>query len=112
MKQSYFALIVFFAALLLACARSYGVENHERLTWGPIDFLSQGFATAPWVRDPFYPAERPMTLGGVISNELAYINGQWVRPGETIEGYKVKSISTKGVTLVRGGDSLLLTPGE
>ena len=82
--------------------------SEERLSWAPFDFLRQGYRNAPWVKDPFYPQGDVLRLMGIISNDMAYISGQWVHPGEQINGYLVKKISPRGVVLTRNSEIRLL----
>lgn len=79
-----------------------------RLSWGPYEFLKQGLRNAPWVNDPFFPEARAFRLQGLISNEMAFINGQWYRLGDNLDGYILKSIRPEGVTLTKRTEVLLL----
>jgi len=82
-------------------------ENH-RYSWGPQSFLKSGFRSAPWVRDPFFPNQKKFLLKGIISGEMAYINNRWVREGDTLEGYTVKSISPESVALAKQAEFVIL----
>jgi len=100
-------------ALLAALPLFAGAEkgtgtDPDRLSWLPSDYLQKGFRNAPWIHDPFFPDEGEYKLSGVISNEMAFINGRWLRIGESIGGFKVKSISPRGVTLNRRGEVVVL----
>jgi hypothetical protein len=100
-------------AAVLSCGRTLAhvedkAEAAQRLTWAPMAFLRQGFRSAPWVRDPFFPAEEPFKLAGIISQELAFINGKWVREGDEVDGFKVKDIESEKVTLVRRSETIVL----
>jgi len=79
-----------------------------RLSWGPYDFLKQGFRNAPWINDPFFPESRTLKVTGLVSDEMAYINGQWYKVGDKIEGYTIRSIRPEGVTLARANELLHL----
>lgn len=79
-----------------------------RLSWGPYEFLKQGLRNAPWVNDPFFPEARAFRLQGLVSDEMAFINGQWYRLGDNLDGYVVKSIRPEGVTLTKRTEVLLL----
>jgi hypothetical protein len=79
-----------------------------RLSWSPYEYLRQGYRNAPWVKDPFYPEQNGFRLSGVISNEMAFINGKWLRVGDKIDGFEVRSITGKGVTLRRQGELIVL----
>jgi hypothetical protein len=67
-----------------------------------------GFRSAPWIRDPFFPEQRKFNLKGIISSELAYINGKWVQEGDKIEGYIVREIGTRSVALVKHAEIVVL----
>lgn len=82
------------------------------LSWAPLDFLKKGYRSAPWVYDPFYPTAREFRLEGIISSEQAFINGRWIRQGEVVDGYEVKSITAAGVMLKRHAEILILKIGE
>lgn len=84
----------------------------ERLSWAPFDFLKQGYRNAPWVKDPFYPEGDSLRVMGIISNEMAFINGQWLHPGEKVSGYVIKKIGPNGVVLTRNSEILLLKLDE
>ena len=107
-------IVIVLLTLMLVSAGFCRAEGRKpdatnyRLTWAPYGFLEEGFRNAPWVRDPFFPDMNAFRLSGVISNEMAYINGNWYRQGETIEGYAVRDIGAEGVTLARGGSVLIL----
>ena len=100
--------------LLLALSTAQAAEKPKlaMLSWAPLDFLKKGFRSAPWVYDPFYPMAREFRLEGVISSEQAYINGRWLRIGEAVDGYEVKSISPQGVMLKRHAEIVILKIGE
>lgn len=84
----------------------------SRFTWKPGDHFKEGYRNAPWVRDPFFPDTKDFRLAGVISNEYAYINGSWLRVGETIEGYTVRKIAHDEVVLARNAETILLRLSE
>lgn len=84
----------------------------SRLSFSPTDFLKKGFRTAPWVKDPFFPETNELKLTGLISQELAFINGKWLREGDVIEGYIVKSINPGSVTLAKNYETLVLKMQE
>lgn len=98
----------------LAMAESRKPASKElRLTWSPTKFLEEGYRSAPWVKDPFFPELNVFRLSGVISNELAYINGKWYRLGDKISSYFVKQIAADGVVLMdRVGATLTLKMEE
>jgi len=53
----------------------------------------------------------PMTLGGIIWDDetpIAMIDGQDVRPGDTVKGARVKSIGHESVELVYKGERFVL----
>lgn len=79
-----------------------------KLSWAPLEFLQKGYRNAPWVSDLFYPNSRGMMVSGIISDEMALINGKWLKVGDDVDGYKVKSIKPEGVTLSRRSELLLL----
>lgn len=83
-------------------------KNDTRLSWGPYEYLKKGYRNAPWVNDPFYPEGRAFQLMGMISNEMAYINGQWFRLGDTVAGFTIKSIKPEGVTLTKRSEIMLI----
>ena len=95
-------------ALLSASALAIEKSSGPRLSWGPYEFLEKGFRNAPWVSDPFFPEARSFQLQGLVSDEMAYINGQWYRVGEKLEGYTIKSIKPEGVTLMKRTELMLL----
>ena len=80
----------------------------ERLSWTPVEHLKKGYRTAPWFNDPFHPYKSSLALSGIISDQMALINGQWYRVGETVLGYKILSVKASGVQLEKKGDSLTL----
>jgi len=79
-----------------------------RLSWAPYEYLKQGFRNAPWINDPFFPESRTLTVTGLVSDEMAHINGRWFKVGEKIEGYTIKSIRPEGVILSRANELLQL----
>jgi hypothetical protein len=83
------------------------LDSH-RYSWGPSEYLKRGFRTAPWIRDPFYPDQKKFSLKGIISNELAYINGRWVREGDKIDGYMVRSVGANSVALSKQAEMVIL----
>jgi hypothetical protein len=94
--------------MLVGLAAADTAAKGSRLTWGPYEFLEKGFRTAPWVKDPFFPEMNGLKLSGIISNEMAYINGQWFRRGDKVEGYLVREISGTQVTLTKRSEILVL----
>jgi hypothetical protein len=47
--------------------------------------------------------ERQVTLSlSAIINERARINGEWVRVGETVDGYRIESVEENRVVLKKG----------
>lgn len=87
-------------------------DPSHRFSWGPQDFIKGGFRSAPWVRDPFFPEQRKFSLKGIISAELAYVNGRWVREGDRVEGYLVKQITERSVALSKQAEMVLLKLDE
>lgn len=83
-------------------------RKETRLTWGPYAFLEKGLRTAPWVKDPFFPDGNGFKLSGIISNELAFINGKWFRTGDAVDGYTVHHIAPTEVTLTRKTEIVVL----
>lgn len=83
-----------------------------RLTWAPYSFLEKGLRSVPWVKDPFFPEVNGFKLSAVISRELAYINGRWMRVGDELEGYVVREIQPSGVTLTKRTEVLTLKMEE
>jgi len=96
------------APVLEAPKKDLNESVTTRLSWGPYDFLKQGFRNAPWINDPFFPESRTLKVTGLVSDEMAYINGQWYKLGEKIEGYTIRSIRPEGVTLARANELLHL----
>ncbi len=97
----------------LVCQGAPAAEKKEsRLSWGPYEFLMKGFRNAPWIHDPFFPETKIFRLSGIISDEMAFINGKWFKLGERIEGFEVKKISAEGVTLARRGEVIVLKIAE
>jgi hypothetical protein len=47
------------------------------------------------------------TLGAIV-NDAAYINGNWFRRGDKIEGFSIESISTDRVTLKQDDHKVVL----
>ncbi|MBT5934425.1 hypothetical protein [Sulfurimonas sp.] len=45
----------------------------------------------------------------MVINKKAMINGKWYRSGDLVNGYRVKTISTKSVLLVKSKKQLLLS---
>lgn len=80
----------------------------DRLTWAPYGFLEKGLRTAPWVKDPFYPESNVFKVSGIIAHEMAFINGRWYRPGEQLDGFRVREITASTVTLTRLSQILIL----
>lgn len=83
-------------------------QEGERLSWGPKEFLTKNIESVPWVNDPFYPIQKRAIVTGVVSGQMALINGKWLRVGERIQGYKVGSIDQRTVTLKKGSETILL----
>ncbi len=104
------AYFLFLSASALASPEKKDLNESvsTRLSWGPYEYLKQGFRNAPWVNDPFYPEARILRVSGMVSDEMAYINNQWYRLGDVVQGYTVKSIKPEGVSLVRQNELLLL----
>ena len=103
--RSVFTLIL----LLAGTAQAAPPEKADaRLSWGPYEYLKKGYRNAPWVNDPFHPEARSFLLMGMVSNEMAYINGQWFRLGDTVGGFVIKSIKPEGVTLTRRSELMLI----
>jgi len=98
MKTVFLFFILFLANVSLANGSK---ADKERLSWSPYDHLRKGFRNAPWIRDPFFPHQKRFHLTGIISNELAYINGRWLQEGDEVNGYVVKTIHRRQVTLAR-----------
>lgn len=96
------------AAASAAPKKDLSASVTTRLSWAPYNYLRQGFRNAPWINDPFFPESRMLTVTGLVSDEMAYINGHWYKIGEKIEGYTVKSIRPEGVTLARANELLHL----
>lgn len=93
---------------LVLMAGAQDTRPLPRLTWGPYAFLEKGLRTAPWVKDPFFPESNGFKLSGIISNELAFINGKWLRHGDLIDGYTVRQIAPSQVTLMRKSEIVVL----
>lgn len=83
-------------------------EDPNRLSWSHYDYLKGGFNNVPWVRDPFFPQEKKFRLSGIISAELAFVNGKWVKQGDFLDGYVVKSVTQNTVALMKQGELVLL----
>lgn len=98
----------FTIALLMSRIATADPTETTRLSWSPYDFLKEGYRNAPWVKDPFYPESGIFEVSGIISNEMAFINGQWRHPGDWLNGYLVKEISPKGVVLTRNAEILIV----
>ncbi|WP_456433457.1 hypothetical protein [Nitratifractor sp.] len=45
---------------------------------------------------------------GAVVNDRAYINGKWLKVGDTIEGYKVDSVDNRSVVLKKGEETVHL----
>ncbi len=93
---------------LVLMASAEPSHKETRLTWGPYAFLEKGLRTAPWVKDPFFPDVNGFKLSGIISNELAFINGKWFRAGDAIDGYTVRQIAPTEVTLTRKSEIVVI----
>jgi hypothetical protein len=104
------ALFIIFAlqGLSLSAQAVSGNPTVPRLSWGPYDYLKQGYRNAPWVKDPFYPEAKTYKIMGIISDQMAYINGKWLAPGDKLDGFTIKTISPQGVTLVRNSEIMVL----
>ena len=71
-----------------------------------------------WRRDPFtrtasVEPEGGLTLSGILwdaDQPMAILNGQIVRVGETVEGYRVLEIAKDHVTVTDGSRVLQLNP--
>ena len=105
------------ARILIGCVILLGTNVYADLTnnrhsWGPTEYLKKGFRTAPWVRDPFYPGQKKFSLKGIISNELAYVNGRWVREGDRVDGYTVRSVGTNSVALSKHAEMVIVKLDE
>ncbi len=95
--------------ILSAAAAGWAdASKQHRLTWAPYPHLEKGLRSVPWVKDPFFPELNGLKLSGIISNEMAFINGRWLRPGEEVDGYLVKEIQPDQVTLSRRSEILVL----
>jgi hypothetical protein len=99
---------VFLIAFFLGNILTADVVETRRYSWGPQEYLKSGFRSAPWVRDPFFPSQKKFKLKGIISGELAYINNRWVREGDKLEGYTVKSITAESVALMKQAELVVL----
>jgi len=96
--------------LVLSGAQSLAETRSDlRMSFRPRGYLEKGFRNVPWKRDPFFPTSRKFHLSAVISYESAYVNGRWVKKGDTINGFYVKGISSNKVTLVRRQKTIVLT---
>ncbi len=89
-----------------------GGKQIEKLSWTPMEHLMKGYRTAPWLNDLFYPSKNTMHLSGLISGEMAFINGEWYRLGQTIQGYKIMTITGSQVELDKKGEKVTLKMTE
>lgn len=111
-KLKFAAVLWGMSALAHAQPESLTSALAPRLSWGPYEYLEKGYRNAPWVSDPFYPEARGFELMGYISDEMAFINGQWFRLGEEVDGFTIKAIKPEGVTLTRRAELMLLKMRE
>jgi hypothetical protein len=95
-------------ALFLTIVAFADTAEKSRYSWGPQEYMKNGFRSAPWVRDPFFPSQKKFLLKGIISGELAYINNRWLREGDTLEGYTVKRINSQSVALSKQAELVVL----
>lgn len=100
--------IIALSVILLTTVVCAQGERKDRLSWSGSDFIKSGFRNAPWIRDPFFPEEKKVKLSGIISGELAFVNGRWVKQGDSIDGYLVKTISPNEVILTKQAEVLVV----
>lgn len=103
---------VFLFLILSISAGADTITPTRRFSWNQEQYVKKGVRTLPWVRDPFYPTEQKFKLAGIISGELAFINGKWFRKGDRIQGYQVRMVMQDAVSLAKDGEILNLRMGE
>jgi hypothetical protein len=90
-------------------SRLIDIEKYSQMGWGRDPFVDK----APNLSISSLQADEPSwVLGGILydeNNPVAIINGQIVRPGESIAGAKVIAIDRKKVALEINGGSLSLS---
>ena len=88
------------------------VTEARKCSWAQDSYVRKGVRNLPWVRDPFFPTEQKFKLAGIISGELAFINGKWFRKGDVIHGYRVTVVMQDSVSLAKEGEVLNLRMGD
>jgi len=102
MKRSF---LIFLFSLL-----SYGATDpNTRLSVGIKRKPIEQIPPALWVRDPFYVEPDPIKLSGIISKQMAYINGKWFKVGDEIGEYRIHAILENCVLVTHYGTEITLT---
>ena len=81
-------------------AKRVGVNKQKRTDFVSPFVLIQRDENRSVLEDP-KEKDTVFVLGGIM-NSKAFVNETWVKVGDKIEGYEVKAIDEKSVTLVQG----------
>ena len=102
----------FFILFLLLVLSARADTDKRRLSSVMSAVQAPIFTTMSWARDPFFPSRDRFELKGIISNQMAFINGRWIKKGERIDDYELAEISLESVTLRQGDENFVLQIGK